>query len=78
MGDWEYLISHIVDGVIVMVVVGFIVTVVGLTILGIVLYKVYKHFKKKKQEEAKAKETERILKTDLNTMVDELADKYNK
>lgn len=78
MGDWEYLISHIVDCVIVMVVVGFIVTVVGLIILGVVLYKVYKHFKKKKQEEAKAKETERILKTDLNTMADELADKYNK
>lgn len=78
MGDWGYLISHIVNGVIVMVAVGFIVTVVGLTILGIVLYKVYKHFKKKKQEEARAKETERILKTDLNTMADELADKYNK
>ena len=53
-----------------------ICAIVAVVILALVGFKAYKaHLQREKE---KAEETERILNTDIDTMADDLADKYNK
>lgn len=78
MGDMSILLSQIINGVVIMIVAGAIATAVVIALVAVIAYKVYKSSAKRKREKEKAEETERILKTDVKSMADEIADKYNK